>query len=58
MIDVRVRWARTFDDCQHVITYTTYENHPSITNLIKSGFRFYTPHYRYAGAVHYFQKVL
>lgn len=55
MINARVQWARSLGvDC--VITYTVYDNHSSISNLLKSGFRFYNPSWRWAGNVHYFRR--
>ena len=58
MIDVRLRWAREHG-YQYAITYTLYDNWPSIINLIKKGFRFYHPAYPWAGRdVHYFRKEL
>ncbi len=56
MIKARVRWARMMG-CTYAITYTVYDNWASITNLLKQGFQFYDPHYRWAGKnVHYFIK--
>lgn len=55
MIQARLKWAREVGaDC--AITYTTYENHASIGNLLKSGFKFYMPARRWVGDVHYFYK--
>jgi len=58
MIKARVQWARV-QGCENVITYTMYDNYPSIMNLLKQGFKFYDPHYKWAGKhVHYFIKEL
>lgn len=53
MIQARLRWAREIgaDAC---ITYTLYDNHASIANLLRCGFRFYRPAANWAGRVHYF----
>ncbi len=56
MIKARVRWAR-MKGCKAVVTYTVYDNHASITNLLKQGFKFYHPNYPWVGTkVHYFIK--
>lgn len=58
MIKARVQWARKLG-CNTVITYTLLNNYPSICNLLKQGFQFYDPHYRWQGKnVHYFVKDL
>lgn len=57
LIRVRERWARA-RGIRRSVTYTTYENHPSITNLIRSGYRFYTPDWKWAGDSHYFWRRL
>lgn len=58
MIRARIQWARTMG-ASTVITYTVYDNYASIVNLLKCGFEFYTPHYRWVGKdVHYFIKDL
>ena len=58
MIRVRERWARA-EGAEYAITYTLFSNWPSITNLIKCGYRFYNPSWRWAGKmVHYFIKGL
>ena len=58
MIDVRCRWAKQ-EGVEYVITYTTRDNYPSITNLLRSGFRFYEPAVPWAGPdVFYFQRRL
>lgn len=57
MIHARVRWAREIG-ARTCITYTVFDNHPSIVNLLRSGFQFYVPHYRWAGDVHYFRRDL
>ena len=56
MIKARVQWAR-MQGCHTCITYTVYDNHASIGNLLKQGFRFYHPVAPWAGKdVHYFMK--
>ncbi len=56
MIKARDQWARV-QGCTAVVTYTLYDNHPSICNLLKQGFKFYVPHYSWQGKnVHYFIK--
>lgn len=58
MILARLKWAKQIG-AKHVITYVLYHNHASIVNLIKSGFRFYEPDYKWAGRdVHYFTRSL
>lgn len=58
LIRVREQWARR-QGIKAMLTYTTYENHASISNLLKSGYRFYTPAWHWAGPdVHYYQKRL
>lgn len=45
--------------CSIAITYTVKDNYPSITNLIRCGFRFYEPFVSWAGEeVFYFKKEL
>ena len=57
MIQTRLRWAKTQERIQTVITYTIPENPWSSNNLIRCGFRLYEPQERWAGeAVNYFQK--
>lgn len=54
MIRTRIKWAKKIG-ARYVVTYTTYDNHLSICNLIKCGFRFYVPEWKWAGpGVHYF----
>lgn len=53
MIQARVQWSRDVG-ARAVITYTHYDNHASIANLLRCGFVFYTPRYRWAGDAHYF----
>jgi GNAT superfamily N-acetyltransferase len=56
MIRVREQWARR-TGARGCVTYTTYRNHPSITNLLRAGYRFYRPHDLWAGKnVHYYAK--
>jgi GNAT superfamily N-acetyltransferase len=54
LIKARLRWAKKIG-AVCAITYTVYDNHPSICNLLKCGFKFFHPEYAWAGrAVHYF----
>jgi GNAT superfamily N-acetyltransferase len=54
MIRARLRWARS-EGFTAVITYTTYHNWQSIVNLLREGFRFYSPEDPWVGTnVHYF----
>ncbi len=58
MIDVRLRWAREIG-ATTVVTYVLYDNWASLINLIKKGFKFYSPGYRWAGKdVHYLMREL
>lgn len=57
MIQTRLRWAREVD-ATFAITYTTYTNFASTMNLLKCGFKFYLPSYKWAGDVNYFIKDL
>jgi len=57
MIQARVRWAQEIG-ARDAITYVMFHNHPSIVNLLKSGFRFYTPSWKWAGDAHYFTRSL
>lgn len=58
MIRVRERWGRK-QGATHAITYTVLDNYPSIVSLIKCGYRFYPPDWRWAGSgVNYFYKKL
>ena len=58
LIRVRTAWARALG-ATAVITYTILQNYPSMINLLKSGFKFYTPEYEWVGSkVHYFHKQL
>lgn len=57
-IAVREAWARR-NDFGVALTYCLYENHSSLANLIKSGYRLYEPEYQWVGRdVHYFIKEL
>lgn len=47
MISKRIQSAK--GQCKKVITYTTPDNVISSNNLIKCGFKMYTPEYAYAG---------
>lgn len=56
MIRARLNYARSLGR-KFATTYTTYDNHASIANLLRCGFKFYYPPTRYAGrSVHYFYK--
>lgn len=58
MIRTRVTWARK-QGASRVITYTVLKNYDSMCNLLKCGFRFYSPETAYVGNdAHYFEKVL
>lgn len=58
MIRARESWARR-QGATHTITYTMYESWASITNLLRCGYRFYNPSWRWAGKqVHYFIREL
>lgn len=58
MLRARERWAKE-QECRVAITYATYDNWPSIANLLKSGYRFYRPLWNWGGeGVHYFWKPL
>lgn len=47
MILKRIESAKQY--CRTIITYTTADNVHSANNLIKCGFKMYTPEYAYAG---------
>lgn len=55
LIRARLEWARRHGYAC-ALTYTWENNYPSMSNLIKCGFRFYTPHTKYAGKAFYFKK--
>ncbi len=57
MIQARVQWAKEVGATM-CITYVKYDNHASIVNLLRSGFRLYFPQWRYGGDVHYFKRKL
>jgi GNAT superfamily N-acetyltransferase len=58
LLRVREQWARS-RGAEQIITYTSTDNYPSITNLIKAGYRFYEPDEPWVGEdVHYFYKEL
>jgi len=57
MIKTRENWAKK-DGRKFAITYVDYNNHPSIVNLLRCGYKFYVPSYLWAGDVHYFYKDL
>lgn len=58
MIHVRTRWARSIG-AEFLCTYVVLDNFASLTNLIKSGYKLYTPANRWVGAgVLYLQKLL
>lgn len=54
MIRVRVAWARRIG-VTRIITYTVRSNHESIANLLKCGFRFYTPEDKAWSSYHCFE---
>ncbi len=54
LIRQRIRWAAA-NGCTHVITYTTWDNYPSMLSLLGCGFRFYRPEWAWAGRdMHYY----
>ena len=55
MIHARLRWCKEIG-AEYAITYTLHNNHASIVNLLKCGFRFDVPAWRWAGDSHYFVK--
>lgn len=58
MIRTRVAWAKR-QGAREAITYTSLKNYESFVNLVKCGFRFYTPSVTYAGdEVHYLKREL
>jgi GNAT superfamily N-acetyltransferase len=57
MIQTRLQWCRSVG-AKTVITYTVYDNHASIINLLRCGFKFYFPVGQWAGDVHYFMREL
>ena len=58
MIRVREAWARK-QGAKRIITYVSHANAPSLVNLIRCGYRFYTPTTLYAGKrFHYLEKDL
>lgn len=57
LVSHRVRYARK-QGCVAAITYTTQDNFPSITNLILSGFRFYTPAEPWVGDEFFYFRIL
>jgi GNAT superfamily N-acetyltransferase len=55
MIAKRVKWAWE-QGVDRVVTYTTLQNYPSMSNLLDCGFRFYRPDEPWVGKrVHYFE---
>lgn len=48
LIAARVRYAKQLE-MRAAISYTVKDNWPSLTNLIRAGFRFYGPDYPWAG---------
>lgn len=48
MISTRTKYAKKMG-FEWAVTYTMIDNHPSIVNLLKSGFRFYRPASPWAG---------
>lgn len=60
LIQHRLRWAKR-QGAFYAVTYTLLHNYPSITNLLRCGFRFSeAPRgwYGYGPDVHYFEKQL
>ena len=57
MIRARIQWAKSID-ADYAITYVLHHNHASIVNLLKAGFRFSEPAWKWAGDVHYFMREL
>lgn len=55
MIHARLRWCKEIG-AEYALTYTLYHNHASIVNLLKCGFKFDEPNWKWAGDVHYFAK--
>ena len=58
MIRHRIEWAA---ECgvKEIVTYTSPKNYPSMMNLLRCGFQFYTPDELYAGPTfHYLRMVL
>jgi len=56
MIRLRERWAREID-ATTCLTYTMLKNYASIVNLLRCGYRFYSPHSKWVGdRVHYFRR--
>lgn len=56
LIKTRLNWAKR-NGYKCAVTYTLMDNYPSISNLIKCGFKFYTPYYEWVGSkVFYFKK--
>jgi GNAT superfamily N-acetyltransferase len=58
LIRVREKWAKA-QGAGWVITYTTLQNYPTLVNLIRTGYKFYTPVDAWVGPdVHYYIKEL
>lgn len=58
MIRARLRWAKA-QGIKRAITYTELRNSKSLVNLLRCGFRFYTPQLAYVGdEYHYLQLML
>ena len=58
MINTRVQWARK-GGFEYAVTYCYYDNHASIVNLLRCGFKFTRPLYWYGGKnSHYFIREL
>ena len=58
MIQVRLNWGKQ-QDASWALTYTSLHNYPSINNLLKKSFRFYTPEWPWVGnQFHYFHRRL
>jgi hypothetical protein len=56
MIKRRIESAKK-QKCTDVITYTTIDNIPSSNNLIKNGFRLYSPQFAWVGCKYLYWKL-
>ena len=57
-IQYRDRWC-VRNGYKYIVTYVSEDNYPCIVNMIKCGYKFYTPAWDYAGPdFHYFIKQL
>lgn len=58
LIRVREKWAKK-QGASFLITYTTLQNYPTLINLLRTGYKFYSPEYPWVGNdVHYYIKEL